>query len=383
MKTKTILAVDDMELNLEILYSLLDAYNVIKCTNGFEALKIADKEDIDLIILDIVMPDIDGYEVCEELKRNKKTKNIPILFITANTDEESVEKAYEAGGVDYITKPFKTKELLARVSIQLDLADKTYNLENLIAKQVEELRNKDSLLIEQSKKAEMGQMIATIAHQLKQPLNVIAAIMSGALINDMIGNDIDIDELCTKVEGEIKFMSETIDMYRTFFSTNKEKKYILLEKVIEDTLNILGGNTLNVSFIKKYQKGLDTIKIYPNEIIQCVMNIIKNAQDNQDENKIMNKVIEISTYDEDNYQVITIHDNGGGVPQEIQEKIFENYFTTKCEDKGTGIGLHLVKQIIEDKHDGKVFVINENLEYDSNIEMGAKFVIKLQKERNE
>jgi len=379
MKTKTILAVDDVELNLEIIYSLLDEYNVIKSTNGFEALKIADMEDIDLIILDIMMPDIDGFEICQELKRNKNTKNIPILFITASTDEESIEKAYKAGGVDYITKPFKPTELVARVSTQLDLVDKTHNLEKLISTQVQQLRDKDTLLIEQSKKAEMGQMIATIAHQLKQPLNVIAAMMSGAIINDMIGEDIDIDELGTKVQDEIKFMSETIDMYRTFFSNNQDKKEILLEKIIEDTLNILGGNILNITFIKEYQKDLKKIKVYPNEIIQCVMNIIKNAQDNQDENKITKKVIKISIYDEGAYQVITIHDNGGGVPKEIQDKIFENYFTTKSEDAGTGIGLHLVKQIIEDKHNGEVYVKNEALVYDESSVKGAKFVIKLKK----
>jgi len=383
MKTKTILAVDDMELNLEILDSLLDKYNVVKSNNGFEALKIADTTDIDLIILDIMMPDIDGFEVSQELKRNKRTKNIPILFITASTDDESVEKAYEAGGVDYITKPFKSKELLARVSTQLDLADKTYHLKNQISKQVQQLRDQDALIVEQSKKAEMGQMIATIAHQLKQPLNVIAAIMSGAMINNMIGEEIDIDELGTKVQDEIKFMSETIDMYRTFFSHNQEKKKAKLNKIIEDTLHILSGNLINIKFIKDYNDGLDAINIFPNEIIQCVMNIIKNAQDNQDEKKIINKIIKLSTYEDDDFQVITIHDNGGGVPENIKEKIFENYFTTKSEDTGTGIGLHLVKQIIEDKHDGKVFVENEELIYENKSYMGAKFFIKLKKETDE
>ena len=381
MKTKTILAVDDVELNLEILDSLLDDYNVIKSNNGFEALKIADAKDIDLIILDIMMPEINGLEVCQELKRNQRTKNIPILFITASTDDESVEKAYEVGGVDYITKPFKPKELLARVSTQLDLADKTYNLQNLISKQLQQLRDQDTLIIEQSKKAEMGQMIATIAHQLKQPLNVIAAIVSGALINEMIGEDVNIEELGAKVQDEIKFMSETIDMYRTFFSHNQEKKEVFLKKVIEDTLHILDGNILNITFIKDYNQDLNTVKIFPNEIIQCVMNIIKNAQDNQNEKKITEKIIKISIYEDNEYQIISIHDNGGGVPKELQEKIFENYFTTKSEETGTGIGLHLVKQIIEDKHNGKVYVENEDLEYNGNLVMGAKFFIKLKKEK--
>ncbi|MEA1955364.1 MAG: hybrid sensor histidine kinase/response regulator [Campylobacterota bacterium] len=379
MKTKTILAVDDVELNLEILHSLLDDYNVIKTTCGFTALKIVDEKQIDLIILDIMMPDIDGFEVCQELKQNPRTKKIPILFITANTDEDSIEKAYEIGGNDYITKPFKTKELLARVAMQIDLVDKTENLENLISTQVEQIRSKDSLLIEQSKKAEMGQMIATIAHQLKQPLNVINAIVSGAQLTLMLGDEVDMDEMSNKVQEEVKFMSETIDMYRTFFSSSKEKKLASLEKTIETTLDIIGANTLSVHLVKDYKNDLGFIKIYSNEIIQCVMNLIKNAQDHLNEMKIKKKVIKISTDENKKYQIITVHDNGGGVPEEIQEKIFENYFTTKCEDKGTGIGLHLVKQIIEDKHNGKVYVKNEILEYEDISEMGAKFVIKLRK----
>ncbi|MEO1954085.1 MAG: hybrid sensor histidine kinase/response regulator, partial [Campylobacterales bacterium] len=292
---------------------------------------------------------------------------------TASTEEKTLKMAYEVGGVDYITKPFNTTELLARVSTQLDLVDKTYNLQNLISKQLEEIRNKDALLIEQSKKAEMGQMIATITHQLKQPLNVVSALMSSALIDDMLGKNVDIDRIGLKVQDEITFMSETIDMYRTFFSTNQEKRYTSLSKVVDDTLYIMTGNIIDVTFIKEYQENLEMIKVYKNELIQCVMNIIKNAQDNQNEKKI-------STYKDGDYQVITIHDNGGGIPSNIKDKIFNNYFTTKSEDNGTGIGLYLVKQIIEEKHNGQVYVENQELEYNSDRYMGAKFFIKLRED---
>jgi len=379
MENKTLLIVDDTISNLTILCNLLENYDVLTATSGTDALEIVDEENIDLILLDILMPDMNGFEVCKILKSKKETQNIPIIFITSDSSEDSIEKGYEVGGIDYITKPFKPKELLACVTTQLDLIDKTHNLESLISKQIEQLRAKDALLMEQSKKAEMGQMIANIAHQLKQPLNVISAMMSNVLIEDMVGKEINIDELCLNVQDEITFMSETIDMYRTFFSTNTEKEYTILNKIIDDTLKILGGNILNIIFIKEYQENLSKIKIYPNEIVQCIMNIIKNAQDNQDHKKIPEKIIKISTYDDSEYQVITIHDNGGGVPQDIQDRIFENYFTTKSKDNGTGIGLHLVKQIIEKKHNGKVFVENEKLEYDGKLFLGAKFIIKLKK----
>jgi diguanylate cyclase (GGDEF)-like protein len=121
MKNETILIVDDTVSNLDILSELLKDYDVIESTNGHEALEIVNDEDVDLILLDIMMPDIDGHEVCQTLKNNPKTEDIPIIFITAKADEESIEKAYNVGGSDYITKPFKTKELLARVKRELKI----------------------------------------------------------------------------------------------------------------------------------------------------------------------------------------------------------------------------------------------------------------------
>ena len=109
---KTILIVDDTDTNIHVLMELLgDKYDILASLNGYDALEIINEEHIDLILLDIMMPLIDGYEVCKKLKENPKTKDIPIIFITAKTDEDSIEKAYEVGGVDYITKPFKAREV--------------------------------------------------------------------------------------------------------------------------------------------------------------------------------------------------------------------------------------------------------------------------------
>jgi diguanylate cyclase (GGDEF)-like protein len=123
MTEKTILLVDDTVENLDILTELLWQYDIIDSVNGKDALEIAQDEQIDLILLDIMMPEMDGYEVCKKLKSNPNTKDIPVMFITAKTDENSIEKAYDIGGDDYITKPFKPKELLARVRRELKLQD--------------------------------------------------------------------------------------------------------------------------------------------------------------------------------------------------------------------------------------------------------------------
>ncbi|MEA3383556.1 MAG: diguanylate cyclase [Campylobacterota bacterium] len=123
MENKTILIVDDTITNLDILVELLDVYNTMDVTNGDDALDILEEEKIDLILLDIMMPDMDGFEVCRRVKSNPLTKDIPIIFSTSKTDETSIEKAYDLGGIDYVTKPFKPKELLARVKTQLKMQE--------------------------------------------------------------------------------------------------------------------------------------------------------------------------------------------------------------------------------------------------------------------
>ena len=128
----TILVVDDSGTNIDILIGLLgQTYDLVVATNGFDALEIARQEDIDLILLDIMMPKLDGYGVCKALKSEEKTQDIPVIFVTAKTDEESIEKAYDIGGVDYVTKPFKAKELQSRVKTQLKLQETLQELEFL------------------------------------------------------------------------------------------------------------------------------------------------------------------------------------------------------------------------------------------------------------
>jgi CheY-like chemotaxis protein len=135
---KTILVVDDTYANIDMLLAILQDYDVIPAASGEDALSLMAEEQIDLILLDIVMPGMDGFEVCRNLKGNPVTQNIPVIFITAKNDEDVVEEAYETGGVDYVTKPFKPLELLSRIRTQLtqqamikDLQDAVNQIETL------------------------------------------------------------------------------------------------------------------------------------------------------------------------------------------------------------------------------------------------------------
>jgi len=131
MSNKTILIVDDNVSNIDILVDLLGDYDLLVATDGESAIEIVNEEDVDIVLLDIVMPELDGFEVCRKLKNKTETQNIPIIFITSKADEDSIELAYEIGGIDYITKPFKKKEVLARVGTHLKIQSLIEHLEHL------------------------------------------------------------------------------------------------------------------------------------------------------------------------------------------------------------------------------------------------------------
>lgn len=128
---KTIMVVEDTESNIDMMMAILKEFDVIPATSGADALELLEEEKVDLILLDILMPEMDGFEVCRRLKSDPVSKDIPVIFITAKTDEESIEEAYEIGGIDYVTKPFKPRELLARVKTQLKLQNMLRELEFL------------------------------------------------------------------------------------------------------------------------------------------------------------------------------------------------------------------------------------------------------------
>jgi diguanylate cyclase (GGDEF)-like protein len=132
MDRRKILVVDDVKSNIDILVSLLsEQYDVFGAMNGEKALKMLKRREIDLILLDIVMPDMDGFELSQKIKREPSMKNIPIIFLTAKTDEDSIEKAFDVGGVDYTTKPFRAKEIFSRIKTHIEFNENLKKLEYL------------------------------------------------------------------------------------------------------------------------------------------------------------------------------------------------------------------------------------------------------------
>jgi len=253
------------------------------------------------------------------------------------------------------------------------------NLETRIEYEVNKNLKQAQTLAQKSKMADMGQMIGAIAHQLKQPINVITLAISSVKVERSLGMESDIDASYEKIGKQATFMNDTIDLFRNFFNPNKVKENIYLQDVVKNTLSITQDLLIDIKLIREIA-GLDEkVFVYPNELIQVCINIIKNANEFMDEQNIKPKIIKISVYEEDIYQVISIHDNAGGIPSDIIDKVFDQYFTTKDEDKGTGIGLNLARQILEEKHDGKIKVENKTFIYNNIKQTGACFQLYLKK----
>ncbi|MEA1954119.1 MAG: hybrid sensor histidine kinase/response regulator [Campylobacterota bacterium] len=369
---KTILIVDDIETNIDILVELLDSeYDVVVALNGKDALSIVLEDDIDLILLDIMMPQMDGYEVCKRLKSKDEIKNIPVIFLTSKIDENAIEKAYDVGGADYVSKPFRPKELLKRVKNQLELRSLIYALEEKVQEQVDEITHAHELMLQNSRMAQMGEMISMIAHQWRQPLGAISVVSLGLITkikmnaydmsdkNDIKACQDKIMNSSHKIDLLVQGLSRTIDDFRNFFKPDKDIKILPLSIPISKSLQII-ESSLHSHHIKIIQelKSSKKIEMYDSELMQVMLNIFKNSQDNFMKKKILDAHIIINSKDTDTGVEINFIDNGGGIDKDIIASIFDPYFSTKSEKNGTGLGLAMSKTIIDSHHKGSIIATN-------------------------
>ncbi len=239
-----------------------------------------------------------------------------------------------------------------------------------------EIENQQAILVEQYKSAAMGEMIAMIAHQWRQPLQAVSILTQKLPITKMLEGKIEdelLDQVVTDIRKQLIYMSKTIDDFRDFFLPNKAKELVslkaLLKKSFKFILFFIKTDSINININAKKDF---TILIYENELIQVLINILKNSRDAMLENKIEKKEININFYQENNSTFIDIEDNAGGIATNIIDKIFEPYFSTKSNKNGTGLGLYMCKTIIEKHCLGKISV--------SNSKNGALFKIELPKE---
>ena len=503
-----IVMIDDEAINLKILSTILNDlnYRIRVFRNPKSALSSIECDLPNIILLDIVMPEMDGFEVCHILKQNDKTKDIPVIFISALKQVSDIVNAFSVGGVDYISKPFQAEEIIARVKTHLtitlmreelkshnqnlqheiqqrkrveqelknyqnvledivklrtnDLEKSNQYLENIIkstpnslivldkncniflcnqgtvtltgydeselvgksycmivnkdnknapcpiiqklmaekfiqnhemvyyskdnqdipihfsgavitdnnesiesiiciAQDIRELKETTAQLIQSAKLSGLGELAAGITHELKQPLFVMK-IIAQSLLKDLSHNRLNECDLKTNfndIVNQINKMSELIDHVRMFSRRSEGQHFEILSinDILNETLKFFRKQLSNqqIDIKKDFMDNISRIKGDAIRVEQVFINMLTNALGALENCQNNEKIIEIKTFAEDDYVVVEIHDNGSGIPDAMQEKIFHPFFTTKDREKGTGLGLSISKRIIEE-HKGQI-----------------------------
>ena len=415
-----VLVVDDEPTNLSLLKEALSAtgLKIRVVTNGLKAIELVKKDRPSLILLDVSMPGIDGFETCHRLKADIQTADIPIIFATAFSEVDQKIKAFSLGAVDYITKPFHVEEVFARVKVQLalqslhtHLRDKNQALEQeiqarMLAEQnltkinqklqesLKELQKTQVQLIQSEKMSSLGQMMAGIAHEINNPVGFIYGniqylkqslfgifelidqyakdypIDTTPLTN--IKKQLDLDFLKTdlpnilnSIDTGTQRIQDILASMRIFSRLDEaERKIVDIEKGIDSVLLIFNSrlkfqhNRPAIQVIKHYS-GLSQLDCYPGELNQAFLHIIANAIDALEETTsptVKEPTIIIHTALEKDCASIKISDNGAGIPDNIQDKIFDPFFSTKLLGQGKGLGLSIAHQIIVEQHGGTLEV---------------------------
>ena len=411
MQNSKILIVDDTPTNLEVLSNALISanYQVAVALDGESAIAQIKYKPPELVLLDVMMPGINGFETCRRLKADANTSHIPIIFMTALSDTVDKVKGLSLGAVDYITKPFQQEEVMARVKLHLELYHLNCTLEQQVkertfelANALENLKNSQLQLIQGEKMSSLGQLVAGIAHEINNPVNFIHGNLPYAneYVNNLLAlvnqfnqelqrlyqkfpdetnpeiedfaEEIDLEFLQTDLPKLLESMGigtkrirDLVYSLRNFSRTDEaESKIANLHEGIDSTLILLGHrlnkqfNLPTIQIVKEYG-NIPNVECYPSSLNQVFMNILANAIDALEEAMEMGKqahpTIWISTKMVGEDQVkICIANNGLPIPAKAQESLFEAFFTTKAVGKGTGMGMSISQEIVVARHKGSI-----------------------------
>ncbi|MCU7834069.1 MAG: hybrid sensor histidine kinase/response regulator [gamma proteobacterium symbiont of Taylorina sp.] len=334
---KTILIVDDKPENISIIVGLLPKYNKIVVLNGKNALKKAHGEKKpDLILLDIMMPEMDGYEVCKQLKASPQTKNIPIIFLTASVQEDAETKGFQLGAVDYITKPIKPTVLQARIRTHLELQQTKETLEK-----------KNEALLEAAQLREDVERITR--HDLKLPLSSILAIPDLLMMDDNItaSQTESLKVLRDSGYQMLHMINLSLDLFkmeRGIYQVHLENVDLILsvKKILKEFNGLIVTKDLSVALLLNSTPVVpDSCFVVQGETLlyySMLANLIKNAIEASPEKKIIT-----FNFNNNKFRKLSIH-NEGAVPVEIRTSFFDKYSTYGKVD-GSGLGSYSAKLI--------------------------------------
>jgi signal transduction histidine kinase len=359
-----ILLVDDTPANIDVLRKTLEpeGYNLSFAPNGKIALKLAVHNQPDLILLDVMMPEMDGFEACRELKKDEKTRNIPVVFITAKTETEDIVNGFNLGGVDYIAKPFRQEEVCARVKTHLQLmyAQRQLEKKNKALVELNELKN---------------QFLGMAAHDLRNPLSSICGFsrMIKEEKGNLPGNQMDefLDIIYSSGHKMLAMVTNFLDI--SVIESGQLKLDIRphsLKKLVEERVRIFSFQTQRKQIA--LHESLAEIPDLPfdyNHVSQVIDNLVGNAIKFSPKNSRIN----VSMKEDGGKVKFSVKDEGPGISKEDQSKLCGAFQKLGAKatggEKSTGLGLAIVKKIIE--------AHGSTLEVESEVGSGAIFSFSL------
>lgn len=374
-----ILLVDDEPVNRQVLHNHLSVrnYRLVEASGGQQALKLVEEQGpFDLILLDIMMPNMSGYEVCKKLRQHYAVNDLPIIFLTAKNQVADLVQSFAVGANDFLTKPVSKYELLKRVETHLRLLDINRHLEQKITERTTEL-------VHAEKMASLGTLTAGVAHEINNPTNFVHVSVKtlgrnlnefrrvlmelvtdeaeDSLVKDFERRFADFtDDISTIVEGTGRIRDIVTDL-QSFTQLDAElKTTVVITDCLSSAINLV--RTQNADVANFYSEFHDNPELlcYPAQLNQLFMNLIVNACDaiRAEMPVISEKVtgeVRIVCRVQEPWVVITINDNGVGMTDETKSRLFEPFYTTKDIGEGTGLGLSIAYGIVN-KHGGEITI---------------------------
>jgi len=372
--------------NIELLKNFFT--DIDSANDGHEGFEKFKQSNYDIIITDINMPHLSGIEMIDLIR--EIDKDVTILIVSAYSEIEYFTSSIKVGIQGYVIKPTSMEQLMDALDNCIDFIEdkrskKEYqeSLEHQVDRESKKREETEALLIQQSKMASMGEMIGNIAHQWRQPLNELALLIQScksAYQRDMLSEEF-IDNRVSKGMLLIDKMSDTIENFRNFYSPSKNRLSFSLIESIEKSLAIFEGSFRNNDIelsIEYDEEGLYTFYGYSDEFEQVFVNLLSNAKDSiVEKNSMGDRIIHIKILDQGESIEIEVCDNGLGLSEALQHKVFEPYFTTKDDDQGTGIGLYMSKEIVDKHLKGSIEASNGTFKIKDKEYTGASFKIIL------